>query len=140
MPQGHEARTLDKKLWVPFVKNHIRNDPEAIECFAWCLAFTREAIELGPEGVMETIDSLTCGIEKAYLRTEAHRAALKLYTLSLLGYLRPQDEPLKLLNDAIARGEAEVQRTRQFQAASERRSTKRRRGRTVGTPKTRTAQ
>lgn len=66
---------------------------------------------------MQTIESLTCGIEKAYLRTEAHRAALKLYTLSLLGYLRPQDEPLRLLNEAIARGEAEMRRTRELEAA-----------------------
>lgn len=137
---SHEAGILDKKLWVPFVKHHIGNDAEAIECFAWCLAFTREAIELGPEGVMETIDSLSCGIEKAYLRSEAHRAALKLYTLSLLGYLRPQDEPLKLLKDAIARGEAEVRRTRELKAEPKPRSRKSRRGRATRSRKTRPAQ
>jgi hypothetical protein len=66
---------------------------------------------------MQAIESLTCGIEKTYLRSEVHQAALKLYTLSLLGYLRPQDEPLKLLNEAIARGEAEMRRTREIEAA-----------------------
>ena len=44
------------------------------------------------------------GIELIYLHTDAHKAALKLYVLSLEGQLKPQDEPLQLINAAIERG------------------------------------
>lgn len=42
-----------------------------------------------------------------YLYTDAHRAALKLYILSLEGILKPKDEPLNLINAAIERGLSE---------------------------------
>ena len=41
-----------------------------------------------------------------YLYTDAHKAAVKLYLLFLTGNLKPQDEPLQLINDAIKRGMA----------------------------------
>jgi hypothetical protein len=41
-----------------------------------------------------------------YLYTDAHKAALKLYVLSLAGELKPQDEPLNLINAAIERGKS----------------------------------
>jgi hypothetical protein len=39
-----------------------------------------------------------------YLYTNAHKAAVSLYLLSLEGELKPQDEPLNLINAAIERG------------------------------------
>ena len=46
------------------------------------------------------------GIEKIYLHTNAHKAAVKLYLLSLEGNLKPQDEPLNLINAALERGKS----------------------------------
>ena len=48
------------------------------------------------------------GIELLYLHTTAHKAALKLYVLSLEGNLKPQDEPLNLINAALERGRGRV--------------------------------
>ncbi len=39
-----------------------------------------------------------------YLYTNAHKAALELYVLSLEGELKPEDEPLNLIKAAIERG------------------------------------
>jgi hypothetical protein len=47
-------------------------------------------------------------IEAAYLHTSAHKAALKLYLLLLTGHLKPEDEPLQLINGAIERGAAQI--------------------------------
>jgi hypothetical protein len=54
---------------------------------------------------------LLANIESAYLHTDAHRAALKLYLLSLTGRLKPEDEPLQLINNAIERGLAQLELT-----------------------------
>ncbi|MDT4895245.1 MAG: hypothetical protein QOH25_322 [Acidobacteriota bacterium] len=53
---------------------------------------------------MQASKTLLNGIELIYLHTSAHKAALKLYVLSLEGKLKPQDEPLNLINAAIERG------------------------------------
>jgi len=69
----------------------------------------REAIESGPEGGREASDAILANIEAAYLHTEAHRAAVRLYLLSLTGHLKPEDEPLRLINGAIERGARRVE-------------------------------
>jgi hypothetical protein len=48
------------------------------------------------------------GIETIYLHTDAHKAAVKLYVLSLEGNLKVQDEPLNLINAALERGKGQV--------------------------------
>jgi hypothetical protein len=61
------------------------------------------AIDNGPDGVEQASRVLLTGIETAYFYTDAHRAAVKLYLLSLTGGLKPQDEPLQLISEAIKR-------------------------------------
>ncbi|HEX8556609.1 MAG TPA: hypothetical protein VF668_00830, partial [Pyrinomonadaceae bacterium] len=61
-------------------------------------------INSGDEGVVVASEILSKGIEVIYLYTDAHKAALELYVLSLRGELNPQDEPLNLINAAIERG------------------------------------
>jgi hypothetical protein len=60
-------------------------------------------------------------IESAYLHTEAHRAALGLFMLSLTGQLKPEDEPLRLIGGAIERGRAQVETARNARVKGKRR-------------------
>jgi hypothetical protein len=55
---------------------------------------------------MQASGALLDGIEALYLYTNSHKAAVKLYVLSLEGNLKPQDEPLNLINAALERGES----------------------------------
>lgn len=64
----------------------------------------KREIDSGTEGAMQASKTLLDGIESIYLRTNAHKAAVKLYVLSLKGNLKPEDEPLNLINAALERG------------------------------------
>jgi len=69
------------------------------------LLFTiKKEIESGPQGAIQASKMLLNGIELMYLHTKVHKAALKLYALSLEGNLKPEDEPLNLINAALERG------------------------------------
>ncbi|HVF43543.1 MAG TPA: hypothetical protein VM936_11055 [Pyrinomonadaceae bacterium] len=94
---------IDERTWQAI------DDPKTAEYFARVLFVIKEAIESGPEGVREAGEVILANIEAAYLHTEAHRAALALYMLSLTGQLKPEDEPLRVINGAIERGRTEVE-------------------------------
>lgn len=79
-------------------------DSAAAEVLARLLFTLKRAIDSGPEGALRASRTLLNGIELIYLHTSAHKAALKLYLLSLEGNLKPHDEPLRLINAAIERG------------------------------------
>jgi hypothetical protein len=64
----------------------------------------KKAIDSGADGVRQASETLSRGIELIYPHTDAHKAAFKLYMLTLEGNLKPQDEPLNLINAAIERG------------------------------------
>lgn len=94
---------IDERTWQAI------HDPRTADSIARGLFVIREAIESGPEGAREASDAILANIEATYLHTEAHRAALKLYLLSLTGHLKPEDEPLQLINGAIKRGVTRVE-------------------------------
>jgi hypothetical protein len=94
---------IDERTW------QVINDPKTAEYIARALFVIREAIESGPEGVREASEVILANIESAYLHTDAHRAALGLYMLSLTGELKPEDEPVRLIKGAIERGTARVE-------------------------------
>lgn len=97
---------IDERTWLAI------DDPKTAEWIARSLFVIKEAIESGPEGAREARDVILANIEAAYLHTEAYRAAFGLYMLSLTGQLKPEDEPLWLINGAIERGRAEVELAR----------------------------
>jgi hypothetical protein len=97
------------------------DDPKTAECIARTLFLIKEAIDSGPDGAREASEAILVNIEAAYLHTEAHRAAVKLYLLSLTGRLGPQDEPLQLIGEAIKRGTSQVERVREGRAKGKRR-------------------
>jgi hypothetical protein len=94
---------IDEETWRAI------DDPKTAEWTARVLFVIRERIEGGPEGVREASEAILSNIEAAYLHTEAHKVALGLYMLSLTGRLKPEDEPIQLLNGAIERGKAQVE-------------------------------
>lgn len=97
---GHED-------WLAVLEPALCQDTAAVECLARLLFTIRKGIENGPKGVEEARSVLLAGIETAYLYTEAHKAAQRLYLLSLTGRLKPEDEPLRLINGAITRSNIE---------------------------------
>ena len=100
----------DDGTWDFIFGHSLCNDPNAAESLAHLMYSIREAIESGAEGASLASETLLDGIKFVYLYTDAYKAALKLYLLSLTGYLKPQDEPARLINGAIERAEAEVER------------------------------
>lgn len=100
---SNEYNLADHETWAAILEPALCQDSAAIECLARLLFTIKKAIENGPDGVAQASRALLAGIESAYLHTDAHKAALKLYLLSLTGQLKPQDEPLQLINEAIKR-------------------------------------
>jgi len=103
--ENHQDLLIDERTW-----QSIR-DPKTADFIARGLFILKEAIGSGPDGAKEASEAILANIESAYLHTDAHRAALKLYLLSLTGHLKPEDEPLRLINEAIKRGVAQVELT-----------------------------
>ncbi|HVG33935.1 MAG TPA: hypothetical protein VM911_12680 [Pyrinomonadaceae bacterium] len=104
-----EHLLADKEDWAAILEPIMCQDTASIECLARLLFTIKKAIESGPEGAMQASKTLLDGIESIYLHTNAHKAAVKLYVLSLEGNLKPQDEPLNLINAALERGQRRVQ-------------------------------
>jgi hypothetical protein len=104
--EGYRDLLIDEETWQAI------DDPKTAEFIARRLFVIKEAIDSGPDGAREASEAILANIESAYLHTEAHRAALELYMLSLTGHLKPEDEPLRLINGAIERGAAEVELAR----------------------------
>jgi hypothetical protein len=98
------ATLADEEDWAAILEPTLCQDPAAVECLARLLFTIKRAIDSGPEGAMQASRTLLDGIGLIYLHTNAHKAAVKLYVLSLEGTLKPQDEPLNLINAALERG------------------------------------
>lgn len=101
--EKHYALLIDEETWRAI------DDPKTAEWIARVLFVIKESIESGPEGAREASEVILVNIEAAYLQTEAHRAAVRLYMLSLTGWLKPEDEPVRLIGGAIERGRAQVE-------------------------------
>ena len=102
----------DRETWLAFLDEAFRKDSIGANTLARLLFTLKEAIEDGSDNLGQAINTLLDGIKQAYLYTDEHKLALRLYMLSLTGHLKPQDEPRTLLNGAIERGIAEIERAR----------------------------
>ena len=96
--------------WLDFIEPAMSNDPGAAQSLIDLLFVLKEAIDQGDGRVKLASETLMDGIRIAYLYTDAHRVALELFLLSLTGHLKPQDEPVQLISDAIERGKAEIKK------------------------------
>lgn len=93
----------DHQTWINILEPELCKDAVAAECLARLLFAIKKEISSGGEGLKRASQILSEGIETVYLYTNAHKAAFELYVLSLTGELKPQDEPLNLINEAIKR-------------------------------------
>lgn len=98
------APLADKEDWAAILEPALCQDAAAVECLARLLFRIKKAIDSGREGTLRASRAILDSIELLYLYTDAHKAAVKLYALSLEGNLKPQDEPLNLINAALERG------------------------------------
>jgi hypothetical protein len=105
---------IDEQTWQAI------HDPKTAEFIARGLFILKEAIDSGPDGAKEASEAILANIKSAYLHTDAHSAALKLYLLSLTGHLKPEDEPLQLINGAIERGITQINLTKKERARKKR--------------------
>jgi hypothetical protein len=101
-----EHLLVDGEDWAAILEPTLRQDVAAVECLARLLFRIKRAIDSGPEGAMRASRALLDGIELLYLYTTPHKAAVRLYVLSLEGNLQPHDEPLNLINAALERGKS----------------------------------
>jgi hypothetical protein len=113
MYSEHES-LIDHETWTAILEPTLCKDSAAVECLARLLFIIKKAIDQGPDGAKQASSMLSAGIERIYIYTDAHKAALKLYLLSLTGQLKPQDEPLQLINEALKRsvGDDELKKKR----------------------------
>jgi hypothetical protein len=93
----------DDETWTAILEPDLCRNSVAVETLARLLFEIKKAISSGPEGIIQASNTLQNGIEQIYLHTDEHKAALKLFLVSLDGNLKPQDEPLRLVNAALAR-------------------------------------
>jgi hypothetical protein len=113
--ETHQELLIDEQTWQAI------DDPKTAEYIARALFVLKGNIDSGPDGAREASEAILANIEAAYLHTDAHRAAVKLYLLSLTGQLKPEDEPLQLINGAIERGVRQVNLAREESAKGKRR-------------------
>jgi hypothetical protein len=95
---------LADETWLAILEPELCKDAAAVELLARLLFTIKKEINSGSAGVRRASEILSNGINVMYLYTNAHKAALELYVLSLEGELTPQDEPLNLIKAAIERG------------------------------------
>lgn len=81
---------------------------DAPDVLAGLFVELRQGLEGGLRGINGARATLALAVEVAYLHSRTHSSALRLYRLSQEGQLKVEDEPLRLLGDAIARTEARV--------------------------------
>jgi hypothetical protein len=105
---SEETQLTDDTTWHTILEPALCQNPAVVECLAQLLFTIKKAIDSGTEGVIQASQTLSHGIELIYPYTDAHKAALDLYVLSLEGNLKPQDEPLRLIKAALERGRSQA--------------------------------
>jgi hypothetical protein len=90
MKHSSDNLLADDNTWSAILEPALCQDPAAVECLARLLLTIKKAIESGAEGVIQASQTLSHGIEFIYPYTNAHKAALELYVLSLEGELNPE--------------------------------------------------
>ena len=115
----HDNLLFDRETWEIKFEAMIEKSPGTAEDLARVLLLLLEAIESGPEGVAQVTNSLKDGIEWAYLYTDSHRIAFRLFLMYIEGRLEVADQPDELIGPAIARGvEAVIRETKRRKKAT----------------------
>ncbi len=92
---------FDEESWDSLLEPTVGKDPNSAESLAHLLFYLKESISQGPEGCLQAIATLECGLSRTYLYTKSHKLAFALYTLSLTGDLKPWHEPEHLIKAVL---------------------------------------
>ena len=103
-----DAPLFDRDDLAADIGSILSGEPDAADALARLFDSLRQAIDSGLSGINQTREVLLTAVELAYLHSGAHASALRLYRLSLAGHLKVQDEPVRLINAAIARSARSV--------------------------------
>jgi hypothetical protein len=103
-----ENPLIDRETLAKQIEIILGGGPDAPDALASLFVELRQGLEGGLRGINRTHAALALAVEVAYLHSRAHSSALSLYRLSQEGQLKVEDEPLRLLDAAIARTEAGV--------------------------------
>jgi hypothetical protein len=102
-PYDEENLLIDRETLMAKIEHILGGDRDAPDALASLFVELRQGLEGGLRGINQTHDTLALAVEVAYLHSRAHSPALSLYRLSQEGLLKVEDEPLRLLDAAIAR-------------------------------------
>jgi hypothetical protein len=114
-----ENPLIDRETLARQIEHILGGGADVPDALASLFVELRQGLEGGLRGINRTHAALSLAVELSYLRSRTHASALSLYRLSQEGQLKVEDEPLRLLGDAIARTAARVahpQRARRNQA------------------------
>lgn len=103
-----ENLLIDRETLAGNIEVILSDDPLAPDVLARLFVALRQALEGGLREINQTRETLSLGVELAYLHSRAYASAVALYRLSQEGQLRVEDEPLSLTDAAIARTAARL--------------------------------
>lgn len=98
-----ENLLIDRETLARNIETILSGDPCAPDALAGLFVELRLGIEGGLRGINGARETLSLGVELAYLHSRAYASGAALYRLSQEGELRVEDEPLSLTDAAIAR-------------------------------------
>lgn len=103
-------RTIDRDIYLlsqedfeAYYSDILRDDPEASHSLAEMMLRFMDATAEGPPRSNSALNAYQQGIEILYLDTPAHNMSFDLYLAWLRGRLKPQDEPMTLIDGALGR-------------------------------------
>lgn len=103
---GEENLLLTREELAADIASILKGDADSPDALAQLFVILREAVAGGLEGISRVSETLAAAVELTFAHSRARDAALRLYVLSQEGRLRVEDEPVRLLSAAIARGTA----------------------------------
>lgn len=102
-PVENETAYFDREGLELTIDLVLKADEHAPHFLGQLFTSFRQAIDSGLYGIIETRKALAEAIDLIYLHSPEHSAAIDLYRLHLEGEVKPDDEPLDLINAAIYR-------------------------------------
>ncbi|HLL16046.1 MAG TPA: hypothetical protein VK388_13365 [Pyrinomonadaceae bacterium] len=102
-PPDEDNLLLDRETLASNIGYILDNDPDAPDILASLFVELRQAIDGGLQEISRARNTLMAAVEIAYLHSDSHLAALRLYRLAQEGQLKVEDEPVRLINSAIER-------------------------------------
>ena len=99
-------------MWAELFDDTIAEDADAVHMLAQMMLGVKQAIESGPQGIQQAVNTLMDMIHELFPYTETFKRARNLWILSLEGRLTAHNDPEKIINAALERGLKETMTAR----------------------------